>query len=125
MDNRALGIQKNIQDASELKQDAQKLKEDYESKIKGISEEKTEILLEAKKKGDKIYDERVQEASVESEKVKERQRREIEQERAQMVDDLKKDTVNIALDAASKILSEELSQDKHKQLIAGFIDNLK
>lgn len=125
MDKRTEAIQKDINDAEALKQDAASLKTQYEEKMHSINEEKTQILLDAKKRGDKIYDERIEEATLDSDRVKERGRREIVQERAQMVDDLRSNLVNVALDAASKVISEELSEEKHKKLVSGFIDDLR
>ena len=125
MDNRVQEIQKDINDAAKLKEDAKIAKEQYDEKLKTIHTERDEILLEGKKKADKQYEVKVIEANDEADKIKERAQRELAQERLQMVEELKNNAVDLAIGAASKIISEELSEDKHKKLVAGFIDNLK
>lgn len=125
MDNRIATIQKDIQDANNLKLNAEDLKTQYETKLKSVHEERDQILLDGKRKGEKLYEEKVNEADRDVEVIKERAKREIEQERSQMVDDLRNNTVSIAIEAASKVLNQEINQDKHKELVADFIDNLK
>jgi F-type H+-transporting ATPase subunit b len=125
MDNRTQQIQKDINDAAKLKEDAKSAKEQYDEKLKAIHSERDQILLEGKKKADKQFEARINEADEEADRIKERAQRELAQERLQMVEELKGNAVDLAIGAASKIISEELSEDKHKKLVAGFIDNLK
>lgn len=125
MDKRIATIQKDIQDANNLKLNAEDLKSEYETKLKSVHEERDQILLDGKRKGENLYAEKVNEADRDVEVIKERAKREIEQERSQMLNDLRNNTVSIAIEAASKVLNQEINMDKHKELVAGFIDNLK
>lgn len=125
MDSRVISIQNDIQDANNLKLNAEELKSQYENKLKDVHDERDQILLDSKRKGEKLYAEKVSEADRDVEVIKERAKREIEQERSQMQNELRNNTVSIAIEAASKVLNQEINQDKHKELVADFIDNLK
>ena len=58
-------------------------------------------------------------------KINEKAKSEIEQDVAKAKVQLKDDMVSLTIAAASKIINEKLDDEKHRQLIANFIDGVE
>ena len=54
--------------------------------------------------------------------MKERAKREIEEERIRAMNDMKDEMSDLVILAASKVIEKEIDKDKHKELIDEFID---
>jgi F-type H+-transporting ATPase subunit b len=54
----------------------------------------------------------------------ERAREEIQRERDAAIDALRKESVDLALAAASKLMQENLDADKNRELVMGYVDDL-
>ena len=84
-------------------------------------EEGTKITERQKQKGDKIYDEIVQNAKAESASLIERANLEIDREKEKEEYEVKKQAVELAVELSVKALDEQIDEETHRRLISDFI----
>lgn len=84
-------------------------------------EEGKKITERQKQKGDKIYDEIVQNAKDESASIIERANLEIEREKEKAEYEVKKQAVELAVELSIKALDEQIDEETHRKLISDFI----
>jgi F-type H+-transporting ATPase subunit b len=124
LNDRKERIKQNIDGANNLKQEAAKLKEEYELKITEAKKEAQEIIEAGRKRGEELKESIVAEAKEEANNIIERAKREISQEKEKALLDIKAQSAEMALLIASKILEENLTLDKQQQLINKFVDEV-
>jgi F-type H+-transporting ATPase subunit b len=102
----------------------EKLRQEYEDKLKSIDAEARARLQEAVRNAQKIASEIKEEARADVKEMLGRARDEIERDRAQALVELRNEVVNMAVKASEKILQETLDAEKHRKMIANFIRDL-
>ncbi|MBU5427837.1 F0F1 ATP synthase subunit B [Tissierella pigra] len=124
LQNRKDKIQTDIQEAEGLKNEAVLLKNEYESRISLAKKESNEIIEGARKRGEELKEDIIEEARREAENIVSRARKEITREREMAFQNIKSQAGEIALLIASKIMEEEINNDKQGKLIDKFIDEV-
>lgn len=124
LDARSEKVLTDLADAEKKKQDATTLKLEYETRIQEAKEEARDIVESAKKRGDQLKDEILEESRTEAKKISERAMADIEREKQKMFGDLKSEVVDIAMLAASKVVEKDLDPKTHKTMIDKFIDEV-
>ena len=84
-------------------------------------EEGKKITERQKQKGDKIYEEIIQNAKNESASLIERANLEIEREKEKAEYKIKKQAVELAVELSVKALDETIDEETHRRLISDFI----
>lgn len=121
MDERAAMIQNDLDGAKKAKADAEKMKADYEAEIADAHSQAVEITNAAKKRAGKECDLMLENARAESAKIISEAEKAVEQERSKAMDDAKFEIADLALLAASKIISKNVETADNKQLAESFI----
>lgn len=124
LNDRKEKIQQNIDGADSLKEEARKLKEEYELKISQAKKESQEIIEAGRKRGEELKEIIISEAKEEANSILERAKKEIAQEKEKALLDIKAQSAEMALLIASKVIEENLSLDKQQQLINKFVDEV-
>lgn len=124
MDGRKAEIQKQYDDAQAAEEKALSMKAEYEAKIAAAREDGEKIVKDYTAKADIKVAEMIENASVEADRFKESARREIEEERTKATLELKDSFAELTVLAASKVLSKELDQKKHEELISGVLSEV-
>lgn len=125
LEDRKERIRSELEEAERRKEDAGKLRQQYEDKLKSIDAEARARLQEAVKNAQKVASEIKEEARADVKEMLGRARDEIERDRAQALAELRNEVVNMAVRASEKILRETLDVEKHRKMIADFIENLE
>lgn len=113
--NRSDKIKNEIENAKKQEAEAIALKAEYEKKLADTRVEVESIIEEARKNAKKMSEEIVAEAKTEAQNIINRGNKEIEQEKAKAVDELKNQVIGISTLIASKIIKENVnakSEDK-------------
>ncbi len=110
--NRQDKIKNDIESAKQDKEDAAKLKEEYDNKIKHVEKEAEEILSASRKKALKRTDEITGEAKEEAGRIIARANQEIEMEQSKAQDLMRKEIISVATMMASKIVSVSISEEQ-------------
>ena len=124
LDQRREKIEQDYSAAEKELSQAADLKSDFETKLSDIKVIEREHVQEAVKKGETLADGIVTKARVEMDQAREKgeQALEIETRKAQL--ELRDDVVRLAIGAAEKLIGERLDEDKHRQLIQQYIDQV-
>lgn len=117
-------IQSEIKDAQYLKKDARALKEEQEAMVTNARLEGYEIVENAKKVGEEAKNNIILEAQKEAREIILKAEKEVERQRQLSLEDMKKESVDMGILIASKIMEEEINIDKQNYLIDKFIDEV-
>jgi F-type H+-transporting ATPase subunit b len=124
LEAREQGIQGALDEAARRNAEAAGLLEEHKQQLADARRQANEILAEGKAAGERVRKEIEEKARVEGQAIVERARQEIERERDAAVAQLRREAVDLALAAASKLLSENLTQAKDRQLVEQFLDEM-
>ena len=86
--------------------------------------EAARIVAEGQKEAEKVRSEILEKARGETQALLAQGRRQIEQETRQAVADLKGTVVEVALDAAAKLIQTTLDEPRHRKLVEQYVDEL-
>ncbi|HSG99263.1 MAG TPA: F0F1 ATP synthase subunit B [candidate division Zixibacteria bacterium] len=106
------------------KKDLEKQRHEYDDKVKEIEQERRQKLLEGVNEGQKIAAELKATAQGEAKEIITKAREESAREVIKAKAQLKKDMVTITMSAAEKLLREKLTDDRDRQLVGDFIDQI-
>ncbi|MEW6142488.1 MAG: F0F1 ATP synthase subunit B [Chloroflexota bacterium] len=122
LDERAARIREGLESAERMKEQAIKAEQEVKAQIEAGRKEGQAIVAQAAQAGDRIKTEAKEEARKEAEAVISRARAEIQHERDQTVDQLRKEFVDIAILAAEKVIKETLDKEKHRKVIEDVLE---
>lgn len=117
LNDRKEKIRGELEDAKENQETAQRLKAEYEEKLKNIDKEAETILSEARKKALANENKIVAEAKEEAARIIARARVEAELEKQKMSDDVKKEIISIASVMAGKVVTASIDTTVQERLI--------
>jgi F-type H+-transporting ATPase subunit b len=117
LDERAERIKEGLAQAEASREEYVRVRMVVEEEIGRAREEAQTIIAEAAQMGGKLKEEAKQEARKEAQAIIDRARKEMDQERARSIDDLRKEFVDTAVIIAGKVISETLDREKHRKLI--------
>ena len=115
---------KEIRDAREAKEDADKLKAEYEGHMSEARAEAQQIISEAKKNAEIETDRMIKEAESEAHGIKTRAEADIEQEKKKAINEAKDQIGGLAMDIAGKVVEKEIREEDHRKLIDEFINSV-
>ena len=124
VDAREKAIQGALDEAASRQSEAQKLLEEHRQQLADARRQATELLAEGKAAGEKVRKEIEEKARTEAQGIVDRARGEIERERDAALDMLRKESVELALAAASRLMRENMDQAKDRQLVERFLDDV-
>ena len=114
-----------FQEIEDGKGEVEKLKLEYEDKLKNIDTERRQKITEAVTQANKMASDIKISAQEEARGIISRTTEQLERDVAKAKVQLKEDMVNITLRATEKILREKLDEKKERELIGRFIDNVE
>ena len=117
-------IHSQLDEAKVVREQAIKLKKDYEEKMEKASIESRNIMENARQRGSEIRDGIVEEAKEEAKVIMERARKDIELEKEKAYEDVKSSIGDMAILIASKIMEKDITMENQSQLIEKFIDEV-
>ena len=125
LEQRKETIEKDLCAATEAKENAEKLENEYADILKGANEEKASIIRSATEDGEQMKEKIVAEAREQAETIITNARKEIDRERTQAEKELRDSIVDITIDAAEKISGKSFTKEDHAQLISESISMIK
>jgi F-type H+-transporting ATPase subunit b len=119
------GIRNAISEARETRYEAEKLLEEHRKQLADARRQAQEVVAEGREAGERLRKELEARAREDSEEILERARREIERERDRALDTIRRESVELALAAASRILQERLDQPSDRKLLERFLSEVE
>lgn len=124
LDARRNEVAKTYEDADTALSNAKRLETEYTDKLSAAKEESAEIVKNATKKAQTRSDEIISGAKEEARGIMDKAEADIEKEKKRAVNQIKDEISDIAMSIASQVVSREIDQSAHKQLIESFIDEI-
>lgn len=117
LDQRSARIKEGVAQAEAIKQQAARTEEEIRRQLEAARREGQAIIAQAVQVGDRLKEEARKEARQEAESLVTKARADIERERDKIIDQLRKEFVDVAVTAAEKVIRETLDKEKHRRII--------
>lgn len=124
VENREKSISDSLRKAEEAKSEAQKLLDEQQNQLRTTQEDIQKMMKESKELAEKIKTEMLEKARAEAQKLQQRAREDIVRETEAAILQLKKQVADIAIQAASRLIQENLDEKKHRDLVDNYIKEL-
>jgi len=117
LDERSKRIKESMEQAEATKEQYARAEEEVRKLINKAREDGQALVSQASQMGEKIKEEAKEGARKEAQVIVDRTRAELEEERDRIIDDLRREFVDISISAAEKVIKETLDRERHRRLI--------
>ena len=117
LDERSRKIKESMEQTEFIKQQAEHAEEETAKRIEAASKEGQEVIARAMRTGEEVRREAQQQSRQEAESLITRARTEIQRERDEVVDELRKEFADLTIMAAGKVIDRSLDKEAHRQVI--------
>ena len=121
---REKGIQSALDEAASRNDEAARLLAEHKEQLADARRQANELIAEGKAAGETVRKEIEEKARAEAQTMVERARAEIERERDAAIAELRKESVDLALAAATRLMQENLDQDKDRAIVERYLTEL-
>ena len=118
------GIQSTLDQAANERGEAAKLLAEHRQQMADARRQAQQMIAEGKEAGERVRKGIEEKARAEGDAMIERARESIEREKDAALEELRKESVDLALAAAAKLVQESFDEKKDRDLVMGFIDEL-
>ncbi len=125
LEERRQKIKDEFQNIEDEKTRVDNLAAEYEAKLKDIDTERRAKLVEAVDEGKKIAAKVESDAREKARELDAKSKADLQRDIAKAKVQLKNEMIAITMNAAEKLLDQKLDDQKDKELISGFIENVE
>ena len=118
------GIQSTLDQAANERGEAAKLLAEHRQQMADARRQAQQMIAEGKEAGERVRKGIEEKARAEGDAMIERARESIEREKDAALEELRKESVDLALAAAAKLVQGSLDEKKDRVMVMGFIDEL-
>jgi F-type H+-transporting ATPase subunit b len=116
-DERSRKVKESMEQTEYIKEKAAQVEEETKKRIEEASKEGQEVVARAVRTGEEARQKAQQEAKQDAEALIVRARMEIQRERDETIDELRKQVADLTILAAGKVIDRSLDKEAHRQLI--------
>lgn len=124
LEEREHTIEESITRAERALEEARELQADNEAARRQAETDAREVLRQAREQAETVRAEEVGKTRAEIEHMRDLARAEIERDKTQALSELRSEVATLAVDAAEKILREDIDEDRQRRLVDQFIAEL-
>lgn len=124
LDAREKSIQGDIDEAKRQRDEAEALLAEYREQLADGRRQAQALVAESREAAEQLRRELEEKAREESRGILANARREIERERDAAVDAVRREAVEVAMAAASRLVDERLDSERDRKLVTDYIDDL-
>lgn len=117
LEKRKQGIADDIQSAKSEREEAERLKKEYEEKLSGVDSQVEQILSDARRKALSNENKIIVEAKEEAERILERANQEAKLEKQRVAHEVKNEMVSVATVMAGKIVATSIDDATQERLL--------
>ena len=117
LDERSGKIKESMEQTEYIKEQAVHAEEEAKRQIEAASREGQEVIARAVRAREEVRQQAQQEARLEAESLSTKARTEIQRERDDAIDELRKEVADLTILAAEKVIGQSLDKGAHRQLI--------
>jgi F-type H+-transporting ATPase subunit b len=124
LETREQNIRTSLEKAEKAREDAERILQENKRNLDAAEEQVQRVLKEGRAFAEKMRQEMIGKANDESRRMIEHAKEQIEREKQEALKVLRAEVAHLAIQAAGKILDEQLDAKKHKKIVDKFIDDL-
>lgn len=117
-------IQGALDESARQREEAAALLEEHKRQLADARRQAQEIVAEGKAAGQKLRREIEEKAREEGQALLERARVDIQREKEEALAELRKESVDLALAAAARLIRQKLDGERDRELVLGYVDEL-
>lgn len=117
-------IQSALDESEAQRVEAARLLEEHKAQLLDARRQSSEIIAEGRTAAERLRKELEEKARTEAQGIIETARREIGHEKDRALAELRKESVELALAAASRLMREQLDEDRHRSMVVDFLDQM-
>ncbi|RLC68651.1 MAG: ATP synthase F0 subunit B [Chloroflexi bacterium] len=117
LDERSERIRASMEQAEQIKETMARTEEQVKEQLEAARREGQSILAQAEQMGEQLREEARRQAKQDAELIIARARDEIQRERDEAIEELRRQFVDLAITAAEKVIRETLDRERHRRLI--------
>ena len=121
LDEREKRISDAIAAAEQARQEAEEVLREHRQKLAAADEEARQVVAEAREAGANVRQTIVSQAREEAERMLDHARTSIESEKRAAIAELRRETANLAVQAAGALIDANLDDEKNRGLVDDFI----
>jgi len=125
VDARERNIQSSVEEAARLRAEAQALLEEHQRQLADSRRQSQQIVAEAREAGEQVRRDIEEKARAEGDAMIERARRDIGREKQAAMNELRRESVDLALAAASRLVQQSLDPEADRRIIEGFLGEVR
>ena len=114
-------VDENLSSSKAAKEEAEKLRADYEAQIKNAKQEANDIITKATKLGEESKNEIIETARNEAAKISAKAQEDIQREKAAAIAEIRDEVATLAVMAAEKIIGKTMDPKDHEKLVKDFV----
>jgi len=122
LDAREKRINEALSSADKAKEEAEKVSSEYDEMIKKAQAEAQDIVAKGKEAGNNLRDEIERKAKEKADELLEKSNKQIEAVKAKAIDEIKSVSVDLAIQAASKVINKNLDDSTNRDLAKSTIN---
>ncbi|CBH24027.1 ATP synthase B chain [Salinibacter ruber M8] len=123
LEEREEEIEHSIQRAEEALEEAKAIQAENEEARREAEQKAQQILREARDSAEELREEEKAKTRREIQEMKEQAQAEIEREKQAALQELRDEVADLAIEAAQKIIENDLDADRHRQLVDDALDD--
>ena len=124
METRTERIRKDLDDAEQVKSEADRIREDYARQLADAKGEAARIIEEARQAADAVRRDLTQRAEQEATELRQRNAEQLEAERARIMGELRGQVSALAIELAEKVVEANLDEAANTRLIESYIQQV-
>jgi F-type H+-transporting ATPase subunit b len=124
VEQREKALEDALASAKRDREEAQRLLDDHRRQIEAARGEAQKLIADGRAVAEKMRSDMLEQTHQEQQAMLERARREIDSERDRAIAQLRREAVNLAIAGASKVIEENLDNNKNRELVEGFLSSL-
>ncbi len=125
LDAREQRIRDNIEEAQRLKEESEALSAEHRAQLAEARREAQRIIAESRDAADRVRRDIEEKARTESQAILDRARAEIERGKVAALEQIRRESVEIALGAAGKLIGQSLDGETDRALVERYLTGLE
>jgi F-type H+-transporting ATPase subunit b len=117
-------IQSALDESAAQREEAARLLQEHKAQLADARRQASEILAEGRSAAERLRKELEEKARVEAQGIVDAALREIDREKDRALAELRKESVDLALAAAGRLMGEQLDDAAHRDLVVGYLDQM-
>jgi len=121
-DERSRKIRESMEQTEVIKEQAEHAEEEVKKQLEAAGKEGQEVIARAMRTGEETRQRIQQDARQEGAGLVEKARLEIQRERDEAIEELRKEFTDLTIEAAEKVIEQSLDKEAHRRLIDKVLD---